>query len=101
LRHRVASATLSLTVEEATMIPAPHDPALDEQKREEARRQAESSGLEGAADAAEVGLDLFDLAAHAGRMVVDAAGSALSVSADAAKASIEVVGSVFSCLDGL
>ena len=91
------------------MIPAPPlspEAALEAQKREEARRQADGGDLDGLADAAELGADLLslgvlDVAAQAAGAVADAAGAALGATAEAAKVSIEVVGGLLSGLDGL
>ena len=89
------------------MIPTPSPgTALEEHKREEARRQAEGSGIDGAADAAELAVDLasgsaLEMAGQAAGAVIDVAGAALGATAEVAKLSLEVVGGLLSGLDGL
>lgn len=86
-----------------SMIPTlPPEAAAAEAEREEARRQAEAqagSGLEGAADAAEVAVDLaasgvLDVAAQV-------AGACLDGAATVAQASVEVIGGLLGGLSDL
>ncbi len=92
------------------MIPLPPLPppevALDEQKREEARRQVEGGGIEAVADGAELALDAatsgaIDLAAQAAGVVVDATGAVLGATVEVAKVSLEVVGGILGGLADL
>jgi hypothetical protein len=87
-------------------LPVPPEAALDEHKREEARRQAESSGAGSAADGALDIADLatsgaIDIATQAAGAVADAAGAVLGATADVAKASLEVVGGILGGLGDL
>ncbi|MBR0679721.1 hypothetical protein GXW74_04435 [Roseomonas eburnea] len=87
------------------MIPAPPLPpeaALDEQERDDLRRQTRGSGVEAVADGADLALGVVDLAtsgaadmaAQAAGAVADAAGAVLGATAEVAKVSLEVVGGI-------
>lgn len=87
------------------MIPAsfPPEAALDEHKREEARRQAEGGGAEAVMDGAELAVDAvgsgaLDWTAQATGAVVDATGAVLNATVDVAKVSLDVVGGLLGSL---
>ncbi|MEO3474391.1 hypothetical protein AAFN86_21165 [Roseomonas sp. CAU 1739] len=88
------------------MIPVPPDAALDEQKREEIRRQAEGSGF---ADGTDIALGVAEaasdgalgLAAQAAGVVVDATGAVLGATVEVAKVSLDVIGGILGGLADL
>ncbi len=84
----------------------PLDAALEEARREEARRQVEANAGTGLADGVNATVDLassgaLDLAGQAVGAVADAAAASLGVAADVAQASLEVVGGILGGLGSL
>lgn len=76
----------------STVTPSPHA-VLDDPQREEARGQAISSGLETAADVADLTIGAAELLLNgAAVMVVDATGAVLGATVEAAKTSLGVIG---------
>jgi hypothetical protein len=93
--------------EEAAMTPIdPTAAALEETKREEARRQAEGQAGSGLADGVDATIDLvssgaLEMAGQAAGAVADAAVATLGAAADVAQASLEVVGGILGGLGSL
>ncbi|GGJ11117.1 hypothetical protein [Neoroseomonas lacus] len=91
------------------MIPFPPDAALDEQKREEVRRQAEGGGVGAMTDGADLALGVaevatsgaIDIVAQAAGVVVDATGAVLGATAEVAKVSLDVIGGILGGLTDL
>jgi hypothetical protein len=104
---RAALREDAAVTEEAAMTPIdPTAAALDEAKREEARRQAEANGGSGVADGLDAAVDLassgaLEAAGQVAGAVIDAAGAALGATADVAQASLEVVGGILGGLGSL
>jgi hypothetical protein len=107
LRPRAAARQDAGVTEEAAMTPIhPLDAALEEAKREEARRQAEANAGTGLADGVNATVDLassgaLEAAGQVAGAVIDVAGAALGATAEVAKASLEVVGGILGGLGSL
>jgi hypothetical protein len=107
VRRRAASRDAAAVTEEAAMTAIdPTTAALDEAKREEARRQAEANAGTGVADGLDATVDLassgaLEAAGQVAGAVIDAAGAALGATAEVAQASLEVVGGILGGLGSL